>query len=100
MRFNINVSSYAEIDLYESFVFYEEREAGLGDKFISYIDESFNFIAENYLASPVIYKKVRRFVARRFPFFIYYLINASENEILIIGVLHSKRNPKLFKKRC
>jgi toxin ParE1/3/4 len=99
MLYRINVSSFSEKDLHESFSFYEEIKAGLGKIFIICINSSFKIIAENPMAFPVVYKSIRRFVVRKFPFLIYYLNNPKENETLVIAVLHSKRNPNIFKKR-
>ncbi len=62
MSFKINVSSASEIDLIESFVFYEEKEKGLGGKFIDCIDDAFELISETPQQFRLVYKNVRRFI--------------------------------------
>ncbi|MGE3818959.1 MAG: hypothetical protein AB7I30_05950 [Isosphaeraceae bacterium] len=45
----------------------------------------------------MISKRVRRALTRRFPFSVYYLIEA--DEVVVIGVLHSQRDPSRWKAR-
>ena len=84
-------------DLSDSFIWYEEQERGLGDRFILAIEESFEVIKRNPFIFPIVKNDVRRKLVRKFPYIIYYYMY-SEN-IIIIGVLHSKRNPDELRSR-
>ena len=65
------ISREAEEDLDEAFLWYELQSTGLGDKFISFIDEGFRHILLHPKGFPVVLKDIRKHVVRKFPFIIY-----------------------------
>lgn len=99
MDYKIKISNEAEIDIIEALIYYEERKLGLGERFLKTLDESLILISNNPVLFIKKYKELRMYVMRTFPFLIYYLIEEENKEILIFSVLHSKRDPKLIKKR-
>lgn len=50
-------------------------------------------------SSSEIYKGIRRFVIKKFPYGVYYKVNVENKEIQIIGVIHFKRSSKILRKR-
>jgi len=46
---------------------------------------------------PVVYRGVRRAITRRFPYSIYYRME--RNEVVVLGVLHMRRDPKEWQSR-
>lgn len=46
---------------------------------------------------PAVYKQVRQGVLRRFPYSVLYL---AEDDIIVISVFHSSRDPKIWKRRA
>jgi plasmid stabilization system protein ParE len=89
----------AESDLDDAFIWYELQKPGLGASFILDVDESFTHILQYPLASEKRFKNTFRFVMKRFPYSIYYKTDPTSSQIVIIGVLHHKRNTKTLKSR-
>jgi len=93
----IIILPYAELDIRDSTNYYSDKESGLEKKYVIVLNQAFQLIEANPFSFPVIWKSIRKFVVRDFPFNVYYII---ENEtIFIIAVFHNKRNPKVWKSR-
>lgn len=98
MKFEVQLSEEAEEDVFESFNWYEKKQSGLGDEFLSEIQNSFQLIGKNPESYRIRYRqKVRAFVVDRFPFLILYIIK--EKMVDVVSVFHTSRNPKTWKKR-
>lgn len=97
MPYQIIIRPEAENDIIDAFDWYEARSPGLGLEFVRCIDASFDMILESPELYQYVYKNIRRALPQRFPYGIFYLI---ENEkIIVLAVLHAKRDPKLLKQR-
>jgi len=97
MKYNVIVRPEAEDDLKEAFSWYEDKRTGLGYDFLLQVDAGINFINRNPALHPIEYKGTRKHLIKRFPYKIIYLID--EEKIIILAVIHGKRNPDLIKKR-
>lgn len=81
-------------DAYQS---YEQQLPGLGQDFLTALDELFNRLRQTPEAHQVIYKDVRRALPRRFPYSIYYRIHADRVEV--VAVQHGRRDPAGWQSR-
>jgi plasmid stabilization system protein ParE len=97
MNHKIIIRPEAELDIKEAFSWYEDKRKGLGYDFLLQVEAGINFINRNPEAHPTEYKNVRKHIIKRFPYKIIYFL--TREEIIIIALLHSKRNPELIKKR-
>ncbi len=97
--YTIKISAESEIDILESYLYYEEKKNGLGARFLEKLDESFASIKQSPFSYNIKYKTLRMFLMKVFPFLIFFIVNEELKEIQVIGVLHSKRNPKLINSR-
>lgn len=97
MKYKIILRPEAENDLKEAFQWYEEQKPGLGLDFLLCIDASFDIIMGNPELYQKVYKNIRRALPRRFPYGIFYIIE--KNKVIVLAVLHVKRDPALLKKR-
>lgn len=97
MNYQVLIQSEAELDLQDIYNWYEQRSQGLGSEFIRVVDASLATIQRNPQSFPVVYKQLRRKLIRRFPYGIFYLIEAET--IVIIGCFHVKRDPQQWQKR-
>ncbi|MBI4822998.1 MAG: type II toxin-antitoxin system RelE/ParE family toxin [Nitrospirae bacterium] len=97
MKYKVIVRPEAEDDLKEAFFWYENKRTGLGHDFLLQVDAGINFINRNPEIHPIEYKGTRKHVIKRFPYKIIYLIE--EEKIIILAVIHGKRNPDLIKNR-
>lgn len=97
MSYKIIIRPEAEADLTESFRWYQAQVPSLGIEFLNCIDDAFDLIIENPRIYQKIYKNVRRCLPHRFPYEIFYLIEG--DNIIVLAILHAKRDPTVFKKR-
>jgi plasmid stabilization system protein ParE len=97
VSYKIIIRPEAEADLTESFRWYQEQVPGLGLEFLSCVDDAFDLITEDPRIYQKIYKNVRRCLTHRFPFEIFYIIKG--DSIIVLAVLHAKRDPTVLKKR-
>lgn len=87
----------AEADLADARSWYERQQEGLGGEFLECVGELLEKIELMPELHQIIYHHVRRAQTRRFPFSVYYCIEA--DEVVVIGVLHSRRDPRGWKSR-
>jgi hypothetical protein len=93
---NVLISSDAELDIKEGFRFYEEQQDGLG---IYFRDSSLVDI-DSLKFHGGIHQVINGYhcmLAKTFPFAIYY--SRSEDEVTVVAVLGSRRNPSWIRKR-
>lgn len=97
MAFSIRIRPEAEKDLQEAFDYYQECRSGLGHEFIMCVDVALKSIQRNPMQHPIIYKQIYRNFVQRFPFGVYYLVK--QDLVLVVAVLHVRRNPLHWQKR-
>jgi plasmid stabilization system protein ParE len=76
---------------------YEKERPGLGLEFLAEIDSLLQRIAEQPQRFPVLYRDVRKAVARRFPYCVYF--RERDQRIVVLAVFHSARNPLEWQRR-
>jgi len=62
------------------------------------VGETFDKIGLMPQSHRVIYQGVRRALIRRFPFAVHYRVD--RDEVVVIGVFHSRRDPRTWKNRA
>jgi len=95
--FKIELSHEAEIDFLNSYNFYYDDSPKVADAFFKRINLAFEYIKQNPEIFPVVYKSVRKYVVKKFPFVIYYRI--IDNLIQVIAIFHTSRNPEIWNER-
>ena len=85
-----------EVD--EAFRWYEQQRPGLGDDFLTALDEVFNRLSGSPEIHPVIYRDIRRALPRRFPYGVYYRVHPDRVEV--IAAQHSQRDPRGWQARA
>ena len=93
----IRFSPEAESELAEARQWYAHQRADLDLEFMQSIDDAMSRIVASPHRYPNVYKSLRRIVIRRFPFAIFYEVAA--DEIQVIAVFHSRRDPERWKAR-
>lgn len=88
----------ARRELDEAGDWYEKERAGLGMEFLSEIHLLTQRIANTPEQFPVLYRDVRKAVARRFPYCIYF--RERNQHIVVLAVFHSARNPAVWQQRA
>ena len=87
----------AEDEYLQAVSWYEDQREGLGREFIQAVESTLDFIEENPEMYPVIRGELRRALLRRFPFALLYRVR--EQDIIVAGVVHLRRNPTNWSRR-
>ena len=87
----------AEGDLLTARDWYKWQRSGLGEEFADAVDVMPALIESMPEAYAMVLRTVRRAKLRRFPYLIYYRVLA--NQIEVLAVLHSSRDPMIWQNR-
>jgi len=77
---------------------YEKERLGLGMEFLAEIQLLIQRIASTPEQFPMLHRDVRKAVARRFPYCIYF--RERNQHIVVLAVFHSARNPAVWQQRA
>lgn len=77
---------------------YEERLSGLGVEFVAEVQRVLNSIGLQPDRFPTVYRDVREARAKRFPYCVYFRLRS--NQIVVIAVFHTSRNPTIWQSRA
>ena len=89
----------AKEDIRDAALWYDEKQKGLGKRFITQVREKVYFIKQNPQTGSLRYDNVRTMVLNVFPFMMHYTINDSSETIIVSAVLHTSRNPEIWSER-
>jgi plasmid stabilization system protein ParE len=99
MSFVVRKLRQAEEDAVEAAIWYEERQAGLGEEFIDELDLAVRALSQSALRNRIRFAAVRRAAIARFKFYgIYYTMR--ENEVWILAIFHGRRHPRVLQERA
>jgi plasmid stabilization system protein ParE len=91
MTFALEFKDRVRQDLDDAFNWYEDQREGLGTAFQEYVYDAFDHLAQ----APFIYApyrtRYRKMPLRRFPYSVIYQVMEAEQTVIVIAVLHQKR---------
>ena len=99
MSFEIVLRREAQIDLDETFVWYEEQKAGLGFDFLHEFQNVINKVHHNAYHASFIHADARSATLKRFPYEVIYRLDEATRQVRIIAVIHQRRDPDWFRQR-
>lgn len=94
---NIALRTEARTEFLEAIVDYEAAREGLGARFDAEVDRLLGRIASAPKQFPEIEPGCRRALVRGFPYGVFF--TASEDEIVVLAILHLRRAPGTWKAR-
>ncbi len=97
MTYSLSIRKEAESDIAEAYQYYEGCRENLGSDFVLCIEESISRIQKNPRQYKTLYKNVHRALVRRFPYGVYYVL--IDTKIIVIGLIHARKNPKHWQAR-
>lgn len=86
-----------EKEVLASYSWYEKQSPGLGEDFLSELDEAYLSISEIPKVWPLISKNYRRYLLKRFPFGVIYRMDS--DAIYAVAVMHLSREPGYWENR-
>ncbi len=95
--YKVIITHLAKQDIKGAANWYNSKQQGLGNRFTTVIREKVDFLKREPLAVATRYDEIKTAVIDTFPFMIHYAIHKAENSIVILAVLHTSRNPSIWK---
>ena len=87
----------ADFDAQHAIQWYDERDHELGDDFLQKVNECITSVEKNPEKYPIVHRKIRRALIKRFPYEILFEIE--NDEIIIYAIYHCARDPEVWKRR-
>lgn len=95
--YNLEVRDEAQFDLDEAYIWYELQQIDLGRRLVLLVRDYMQILKTSPEQFPIIYKKKRSVFVQDFPYQIIFSIYS--DTVVIFSIFHTKRNPKIWKKR-
>ena len=87
----------AAADLEEAALWYEAQRSGLGREFLDAAEAALKQVMANPKGYAVAYEDRRRLLLARFPYSLVYRLIG--DDVVVIAVVHAKRNPRVWRSR-
>lgn len=94
---NLVLLPAAEQDIADAMAWYDSQSQGLGDVVLSEVEACFARILPRPARYPVAYGPFRRALVRRFPYVVYFRVDA--DELLVFAIYHQRRDPATLRTR-
>ena len=99
MNYKIKLLPNVYTDIQKAKKWYRKKGESLANEFKIEVDKEIDYIGEypeNYQRK---HKELRQSLVTRFPYAIFYLVEEEQKRIVIFGVLHTRRNPEIVRRR-
>jgi len=97
VKYHIRVRSPAKADVRLAVRRYEFQRFGLGREFVAEVDAVLNRVGENPFQYQVLYRDARRAIVHRFPYGVFYRVEA--RNIIVFCVIHLHQDPTIWQSR-
>lgn len=91
------VRPQAATELLEARRWFDEQRHGLGQDFVVEVDLTISAVLGRPESFPQVHGAIRRAIVHRFPYGVFFRITT--NAIVILGVIHGRRNPESWRQR-
>ncbi len=88
----------ASAEFIDASAWYETKRVGLAIEFMAEIDRCLSLTSEHPLQFAIVHEDIRRVVAYRFPYSVYF--RAEKHRIVVLAVFHGSRAPTIWQSRA
>jgi plasmid stabilization system protein ParE len=88
----------ASAEFIEATSWYDGKRLGLGLEFIAEIERCISLASINPLQFAIVKEGIRRVVANRFPYSVYF--RDDKSRIVVLAVFHGSRDPAIWQSRA
>jgi len=88
----------ASAEFIEASAWYETKRVGLAIEFMAEIDRCLSLASEHPFQFAVVHEDIRRVVANRFPYNVYF--RTEKHCIVVLAVFHGSRAPSIWQSRA
>jgi hypothetical protein len=99
MKFTIEYNPDFFNDIIEAVDWYNEKQAGLGDRLLKIIKQQTAKLSTSALHFAVKYDDIRCFCVDKFPYLIHYRVNEQTQKVKVEALFHTSRDPKIWNER-
>ncbi|MBX3163966.1 MAG: type II toxin-antitoxin system RelE/ParE family toxin [Bacteroidetes bacterium] len=96
MKIKKRVEPSVKQDLKEAALWYNNARKGLGKLFLKEVDKKVKLIIQNPLLYQIRYANIRVAFTSIFPYGIHFEYLEDKNQVNILAVFHTSRNPELW----
>ena len=93
----LKVRPEAEVDALEAASWYEGERAGLGTEFLGELRATFSRIEGGPQRFPAVFREVRRAILHRFPFGVFFIVEAES--AVVLAITHLRRHSSVWQAR-
>ena len=97
MSFTLVIDPLAEADLGLARAEYDAIDPDLGIRFAAAVDDAFERIRTTPALYPLVTDDIRSILPRRFPYVVYYRIEA--DRVAVLAVIHKRQDQAKWKRR-
>jgi len=94
MSYSFIINDEAIKELTEAFLWYEDRQSGLGKEFRTEVFTKLDKVCNNPLHYKIPNKKFHEALVERFPFLIVYFVDEKNKLLVVTAIFHTSRNPR------
>ncbi len=98
MTLQLIVTREARADIAEAIGWFRKRSPELPDRFRVELERVYSRIQDYPEIYPIVYKRFRRALLRKFPYSVFYIVDPAI--LLIVGVVHQARDESSWKRRA
>lgn len=93
MIYDLIIVEEADLEIIESYLYYENKQSGLGEKFLAQLDKYLERISQNPKHFAVKKKNYHEAYIKKFPYLIIFEIE--EKKVFVYSVFNTSQNPQI-----
>lgn len=93
MAHSVIFSSLAQIEVQEAYSWYEDKQRGLGERFVDIIEEAIRIISNTPESFPVKVNQFRQYPLLKFPYVVIYEFDPKEDVIYVLHIFNTYQDP-------
>lgn len=97
MSLRVVFHAAAQMEFEKAAIWYNQQRPGLGEEFLQEIDDLVSRAAAHPERYPIVAGDVRKAVARRFPYSVFFRTRA--DALVVLAVFHGRRHPEIWRRR-
>ena len=97
MTYPVVIRPAAAADIESARDWYNRARPGLGDEFLTALDDTLRRVREAPDQYPAVHRGIRRALLKRFPYGVFFRF--ADDTVLVIACFHGRRNPTVWRSR-
>lgn len=98
MSYHLKIDEDTFKNIQETYEWYELQLKGLGSRYKIQTKKQINSLKKDPYLFSIKYNSIRCRKIEKFPFLIHYQIDENNKTVIVFAILHTSRNPEIWKK--